>query len=255
MKKENKKYTDKIIEILLISWIAVRHFCIYFVILVVSFSSCIYIFRTLTETIALTILEYLRVVIWPFTILILTLTFKNKIAGLIDRINEWDIPIIGKGKAQAVNEAFQQQENAIQKDVLHKNNDDEDFKAIIDAKENELSNLKNNNVQLIDLLTQAQIELDFERIYNIIFASQIDLLLKISNFPNVEVAYVTDHFSKVQQAGYYVLKSWSLREYLRFLLDNQLLQISDDVQNVSITQKGRAFIYYLSKMNYKKYGI
>jgi len=255
MKKTTKKYADKIKAFLLTFWSVFRHLCIYSAILVTVFFSCVYIFKSLNETIALTILEYLKVVIWPFTILLFALAFKNNIAGLIDRLSEWEIPLLGRGKAKAANEAFNQQENVTKKKVLTKSSDDEDVKAIIVAKESELSKLKNNNEQLIDLLTLAQIELDFERIYNIIFASQIDLILKISSFESVELAYVIDHFTKAQQAGYYVLKNWNLSGYLTFLANNNLLEIVQDQNQIVATQKGRAFIYYLSKMNYKKYGI
>jgi hypothetical protein len=234
-------------------WVVINNLSKCLLVLAIISFCFVYIFKNINEPIALTILEYIKVLVWPFTILFLVFVFKSNIASFIDRMTEWDSPFIGKGKAQAVNEAFQQ-ENTARLNMLVTNTDDKDFKALIDVKENELSELKKNNSQLIDLLTRSQVELDFERIFNSIFASQIDLLLKISNFPSVELAYVMDHFSKAQQAGHFVLKNWELSSYLRFLLENNLIEIIVDQHNISITQKGRAFLFYLSKMNYKKYG-
>lgn len=241
MKEQIKKYLMVIIKAILF---------IGFVILL--YASLIFLYKNLTDALAKNILEYFRVLAWPVVVLLIAFTFRVNIAQLIERVDEWEIPFVGKGKAHG---ALAQQQEVIKTDVVVAQNEGEDFKAIVTAKESEITALRDNSQQLVDKLTRAQIELDFERIYNVIFASQIDLLLKINNFPQVEFAYIADHYTKAQQASILILKDWNVFQYIQFLITNQLIEYKVDTLMVSITQKGRAFLSYLTIMNYKKYGI
>lgn len=220
--------------------------------LAILYSGLIYTVKNLSDIIAKNILEYIRVLSWPVVVIFIALTFRANIAQLIERMEEWEIPFVGKGKAHG---GLLQQQEAVKTNVILAQNEGEDFKAIVATKESEISALKDNTNQLVDKLTRAQIELDFERIYNIIFASQIDLLLKINNFPRVQFAYITDHFIKAQQAALSMLKDWNVSQYINFLIVNQLIEYNVELQAITITQKGRAFLSYLSVMNYQKYGI
>lgn len=216
------------------------------------YACSVYIIKNISDVVSKNILEYMKVLTWPVVVLLIAWTFKSNIAQLIERMEEWDFPFIGKGKARS---ASIDQQATIKTDVIVTQNEGDDFKAIVATKESEISALQNNTQQLVDKLTRAQIELDFERVYNIIFSSQIDLLLKINNFNDVEFAYLSDHFLKAQQASSETLKEWDVFMYIRFLINNQLINYNDSLSTLSITQKGRAFISYLAVMGYKKYGL
>jgi hypothetical protein len=220
--------------------------------LVLIYSSLVFLAKSLTDTIAKDILEYIKVLIWPIVVLLVVFTFRANISNFLERMEEWEIPFVGKGKAHG---ALTQQQETINTGAVVVQNEGEDFNAIVAAKEKEITALRDNTQQLVDKLTRAQIELDFERIYNLIFASQIDLLLKINNFPQTEFAYIVDHYSKVQQSFITQLKDWNVTQYIQFLINNQLIEYRVDTMVVTITQKGRAFLSYLAVMNYKKYGI
>lgn len=225
---------------------------LYLSFLTLFYASAIFIAKNVTDILAKNILEYIKVLVWPIAILLIAFTFRINIARLIERMDEWEIPFLGKGRAHG---ALAQQHEPIKTDIVVANNEGDDFKAIVNAKEKVITALKDGHQELVDKLTRAQIELDFERIYNIIFASQIDLLLKINNFPQVEFTYIIDHYSKAQQAGAPIFNEWSVYQFIQFLINVQLIEYRADTMNVSITQKGKAFLNYLAVMNYKKYGI
>jgi len=225
---------------------------LFFGFLILLYVGALYIFKNISDILAKNILEYIRVLVWPVAVLLIAFTFRVNIAQLIERMEEWEIPFIGKGKAHGV---LAQQQETIKTDIIVANNEGDDFKAIVSTKETEITALKDNSTQLVEKLTRAQIELDFERIYNVIFASQIDLLFKINNFPQVEFSYIVDHYLKAQQAAITIFKDWTVFQYIQFLIANQLIEYKVDTTMILITQKGRAFISYLSVMNYKKYGI
>lgn len=234
------------------SLVIISKIVLVFAFFILLYAGSLYIFKNISDALAKNILEYMRVLAWPVVVLLIAFTFRVNIAQLIERMEEWEIPFIGKGKAHG---ALAQQQETIKTDVVVAQNEGEDFKAIVANKETEITALRDNSQQLVEKLTRAQIELDFERIYNIIFASQIDLLFKINNFPQVEFAYIVDHYTKSQQAALVILKDWTVFQYIQFLITNQLIEYKVDAMTVSITQKGRAFISYLAVMNYKKYGI
>ncbi|MFA6097638.1 MAG: hypothetical protein WC788_08520 [Candidatus Paceibacterota bacterium] len=179
--------------------------------IILIYSGALYVIKNNSHELSQDILEYLKVLIWPLVILLIVYLFKSNIADLIGRIEEWEAPFIGKGKTHGVNP---QQEIA----KTFPRDEGKDFKMVIDAKEKEISALKDNEQELVDKLTRAQIELDFERIYNLIFASQIDLLLKVNAFGKVEFAYVLDHYSRAQQASASLLKDWTFSQYIKFWL-------------------------------------
>ncbi|MFA6474767.1 MAG: hypothetical protein WCV88_01035 [Patescibacteria group bacterium] len=193
---------------------------IFFGFLILLYAGSLYIFKNISDVLAKNILEYIRALAWPVVVLLIAFTFRVNIAQLIERMEEWEIPFVGKGKAHGV---LAQQQETIKTDVVVAQNEGEDFKAIVTTKEAEITALKDNSQQLVEKLTRAQIELDFERIYNIIFASQVDLLFKINNFPQVEFAYITDHYTKSQQTALTLLKDWTVFQYIQFLITNQLI--------------------------------
>ncbi len=221
--------------------------------LVLLYAGLVYIYKNISDTLTKNILEYIRVLAWPIVVLLISFTFRNNIAGLIERVEEWEIPGLGKGKAHAV---LLQQE-VTKTNTIVENNEDKDFIAIVDEKEVEIQALQESKQQLVDKLTRAEIELDFERIYNFIFGNQIELLNQINNLGGeVAFEYTLEHFKKVQQ-NLLSLKEWSITGYLQFLVNNQLLEYkivpSSNFGSIAITTKGKAFTAYIAARNYKKY--
>lgn len=223
---------------------------LFFSFCILLYSATLYIFINLSNEIAKNILEYLKVLIWPSVALLTIFVFKTNIALLIGRMEEFDFPFF-KGRAKSV---YQPQES-VQKDIVVAQNEGEDFKAVVAEKEAEIKALRDSTEDLIAKLTRAQIELEFERIYNLIFRSQIELLSKMNTVTQVEFSYVIQHFFALQKQFPEVFKDWNPYKYIQFLITNNLVEYEYQTSSVSITQKGKAFVAYLVLMNYQKYGI
>ena len=90
--------------------------------------------------------------------------------------------------------------------------------------------------------------LDLERIYRIIFGSQIDLLKRLRLNPAGESATNTITFFVLTQRIFPVIKNWLFSQYVSFLLNNQLIYLQNEYY--FITDKGRAFLAYIEFFNF-----
>ncbi len=245
----SKNILRKIKKILLV----ISDILIFLAFAMLIYASTIYILKSISLEISKNILEYFKVAIWPTIVLIAICMFRGNIASLIERIEEGEIP--GGIKVKAKSHPLSQQEEVnFNKSALEEVKlNSEQFNIIVKEKETVIDNLKNSQQQLTDKLARAEIELDFERIYNIIFVSQIDLLAKLAVLNAVDWAYIEGHYGIVLQTYRKIFKSWNSLKYLNFLAQQDLIKI--DPVNIAITQKGRVFLLYLSVMNYKKIGI
>lgn len=219
---------------------------------IVVYASFVYILKNITVDVASVVLKYLKVLVWPIVVLNVIYAFKKNIARLIERIEEGEVS--GVGTFKATQQLMDQTENPsettkIQKDV----ESDKHYKDLFTEKEREIGALKDNQEQLVNKLAQAEIELEFEKIYNLIFASQIDLLKNINNFERVSLEYAIAYFETLQKVNTPVFDQWDVNKYLSYLSATDL--INRDATHFNITQKGKVFLMYLTIQNYKKNGI
>lgn len=61
--------------------------------------------------------------------------------------------------------------------------------------------------------------------------------------------WINIFFSAIRESNKYVFETWSLDNYLQFLLQNQLIENLSN-KNYKITQRGAAFWIYINTMNY-----
>ena len=88
---------------------------------------------------------------------------------------------------------------------------------------------------LIKHLAATRILLSFEQIHNLIFGSQIFLLKKLN-----EVAgqgkpkeFIDSHYQHVHELFSEQLGSWTLEQYLSFLLGRSLITITDNTYHIT----------------------
>jgi len=221
--------------------------------LILFYAGLIYIYKNISDVIAKNILEYLKVLVWPLVALFAIFIFRRDVSGFLHRLIKGKNPFIGEWEASPV--AAQEQENRNPAEIQPVG---PEFNQIIVQKEAEISALQNNEQQLVDALTKAQIELDFERIYNFIFSNQIELLKEINSLGGeVSFVYVSEHFKKVQQI-FSGLNDWNAAKYLEFLVNNHLLEYKTAIGNffsISLILKGKAFLAYITSRSYQKYGL
>jgi len=212
----------------------------------------IYIIKNLDDEIAKTILEYIKAVIWPVVVLFAIISFKKEVSKLIADIDA--------GEAYGVKfHRNKQQEDNNKKDLkieLEKVPDDEknQLEKVIQEKEENLTKVTQTANQLQKELVSKNIELDFERIYNIIFASQINLLSQMNILGYLGNYNIMSHFILIKRATEPALNNWELSDYLKFLFVQGLIE-NKDTHTTGITIKGKAFLQYLAIMNYQKPGI
>lgn len=235
---------EKVIKILKILWNAVLIIGFFLII----YSGISFFVKTLGLSIATLVLEYLKILIWPGVAFTLIFIFRNNFSELLNRLAEFSLPggVSGKINPQAQSQDIKSEDSI---------NQNADFNELLQEKESQITAVQTNLEEVKQKLITAEIELDFERIYNVIFAGQIDLLLKMASFSNVEFAYVDDHFNKAQQAFLGTLTNWNTTQYIQFLIENKLIQYPVGTLVLEITLKGRVFLNYLSVRNYKKYGL
>ena len=208
----------------------------------------IYVLNNISNETAKNILEYIRVLVWPLVMLIFSFIFKENISKFIDGIKEGKAP---GGFEFKVNHQLENQESEPPKEGGLNINSPQ-FETILLEKEKQIGALENNSTQLTDRLARAEIELDFEKIYNYIFASQIELLQRINNFENVSLEYAKEYFFNIRNTAP-IFNQWDLIKYLSYLSTTGLILL--DQTHFKITQKGKVFLMYLTVQNYKKYGI
>ena len=99
---------------------------------------------------------------------------------------------------------------------------------------------------LIRHLAGTQIALEFERIYNLIFGSQIKLLKELNvKIPDGKTEVeVFNGIDRVIQQHFDYLKDWTKEQYLNLLYVNNLI-LKDEDDRIKITVKGVEFVSWI----------
>lgn len=181
------------------------------------------------------IVDFLKNAGLPLIILIFILTFKNNLAKFIDELKH--LKIFG-------NEATRETPTDSQVKNLSVEKISEEIK---DSEGN--SKLNNESEEL----KKTKLYLEYERIYNIIFGSQIELLdiLKINKM-GLNMNFLGIYFYNIQKKFENALGSWTLFGYLRFLETNGLIQFDNMSSSYLITVKGEDFLNYIELLKYSK---
>ena len=198
--------------------------------------------------------EFLKNLEWQHLLFVFAVlfifVFRKSLEGLISRITS-----IGKSgvKTSAAPEA--------QRELEKKEAAQEFLRAIGDsivlqeAEERIRSSLKEKGLEtegdtisvLIRHLAVTQILVEFERIYNLIFGSQIWLLKKLNELvgQGIPEHIVRSHFEDVKELYKDQLGEWSLDQYLKFLLDRSLILCREG--NYHITNLGVEFLTWMAR--------
>jgi len=123
--------------------------------------------------------------------------------------------------------------------------------TIKNLKESQSQAVNENNQEEIvkdkdKLINKLQSELEFEKIYSIIFGSQIEIL-KLLTKGEMELSTFSVEFNYTSYK-YKVYEDWSEEEFLRILIKNQL--VVNNELNLQITTKGLDFLNYIQENNY-----
>ena len=97
--------------------------------------------------------------------------------------------------------------------------------------------------------------LSFEKIYNIIFGSQLYILERVNTTSNETKESLKIYYDNAQRASPEFYSTYAYDDYFNFLVSNELI-IADDSGNYGITWLGRDFLKYIvenGKAMHRKY--
>jgi hypothetical protein len=187
---------------------------------------------------------------WPAAVLILAvifiIAFKKPIERLLDRTKK-----IGTTGLDA--SAVTAQETAIERvptaaDELLGRFDDAMLRLREDAIRLELEQRRVDNPAdrervLIRHLAAAQVYAGFERVYRVIFGSQLQMLQALNSMGTAHKDNLKRHydFAAILEPGFYA--SYSYDQWLHFLQSNFLVQVEGDAVTISIA--GRDFLMFI----------
>lgn len=183
------------------------------------------------------ILEYIRVLVWPTIVsLSLFIFFRNNFKELINRIKKLE----GFGVKVSANE--QKIQNPPRSEV-------EEYKSIALDYKTKIDELGSNNEKIKQDLINTQIYLDFERIYRLIFGSQIDFLKQLRKASSKGESINNFIFLfTITQRIYPILSTWDFPQYTYFLSSNNLILFKEN--KYFITDKGNGFLAYIEFLNF-----
>lgn len=202
------------------------------------------------------ILNYLGVLSWPFVISVCVIYFRKNLAGLIDRITIIKGPGGTEIRAEEKTQANEQKqaEKTIDTEKIERlaKKQIKEIKSQFEKTLDEEKRSKDATINyLLDQLSIKTLELNFEKVYRVIFGSQISLLRSLlSQDPKGKtIEEVLIFFAMVQRAWQPTFQSWTTDQYLNFLITNGLVEFTFQ-STYKITDKGKYFLGYISNLGY-----
>ncbi len=206
---------------------------------------------------AITIKYVLGIAVVPGAFLIFGLVFlfmfRKPIKGVIENINT-----IEKGGVKLKSgEASQEKEKSTEvEEVSFKDSPAlESYKnAVADMLTKDNLDPKSNTAKmLIRELAITKLALDFEKIYHVIYGSQINILrlLNENNRSGSVKKSLEDYFSGVKKSHPEWYENWDIDKYLDFLID--ALLIVEEKNKYFITNKGVEFLVWITKTGLTDY--
>lgn len=201
-----------------------------------------------------TVLKIIEILKWPIVIIIIAMIFKKSISSLINRTKS-----IKGGKYGLEIEPSKQQkkvskrlpETKSKKEEIEKRLNllsDDTRNKLQEAikKETDFDKLNTEEDKIEAILRYSEvlyIILNFERIYYLIFGSQIRLLNHLNSSYN-QTINMTKFFYDNAVGRNPHLKDYSYEQYLSFLQNEKLVVIGKD-ETIQITLFGRDFLKYM----------
>jgi hypothetical protein len=188
------------------------------------------------------LLAYISVLRWPALLAAIVWYYRREIPQLLKRLKIFRFP----GGAGA------EFSDVVAQAKVPESSEDSGLAlgAVLQQREEEIARLEQDTQELGDRLARAEIELKFERIYNIIFGSQIRLLKLLDLRPDGEDRdYIEQFYQDVARTHPDLFRDDHLDRYISFLTDNGLVEYANS--KYRITQEGQVFLKFLNHYNYK----
>ena len=101
--------------------------------------------------------------------------------------------------------------------------------------------------RLLIYASECQLLADFERLYNVIYGTQIQALQMLSGNNDADISsFYETHKQKTEEA--IEVRHGTFKEWARLLIDTNLVAETD--KKFSLTNRGRAFLKFLENRDY-----
>ncbi|MEI7604151.1 MAG: hypothetical protein WCJ19_03970 [bacterium] len=203
-------------------------------------------------------LELTKILVWPIVAIVVVILYKENISGLIDRLRTIKGPIGIEIQAEHMIKAQEDASKELsdvereKKQVEEQNEIDETIYSLQQKSQKRKKNEPLENLYFE--LDQKDIQLEFERIYNLIFGSQIVLLDLIAETKHLEYKTIETYFKNLKDTNP-VFGTWTAWNYIKFLISQGLVEIEQETKLLKITGKGLGFLQYVDECGYIRYKI
>ena len=207
-------------------------------------------------------LDFLSSVAWPTLIMLIVIFFEKQIRKLIKNIKK--VEAVGSSieispqqsnKSKSLNSEILEVEPEIPLNEFLQKYTQSSRDIVKDVILKESGTVNNNTSEEYNKLLVYSMLLYFDKyfknIYNYIYGSQIELLLKLHTNDNEtkdSLKYIYDNATIVNPTTY---SNYSYGQYLKFLQDNDLIFISEN-NNIIITDQGIDFLTFLNLYDMSK---
>jgi hypothetical protein len=209
----------------------------------------------LVASLASTVLDYLRVLAWPAVVAaflgLFFLRYRDNIGRLIDRVVSVKVP--GATLDLQPTQTQHEVDDAVAETLI-----DEQFELVEGVRAEYVRRLAEEQVQQTELtnyllteLATKELQVDFERIYRIIWGSQIAALRSLRAAPaGLPRTPIEAHLSQAKQTTIEILRpKATFEEWFSFLESTDLATASPDGL-YRIKPKGVGFLTYIEGLAY-----
>lgn len=204
------------------------------------------------------IIHLLDVLKWPLLILIIILIFRKEIINLINRLTKLKYGGTSvEAQQQLVNENQENKKKSTVDKVLglYKEETTNFFQDFVkqDTDIEKLGTEKEKVQRLINYSITLYIEKEFEKLYNLIFGSQIMILQQLNTGSKEDLTSLISYYNLAVEQNPKFFGTYSYENYMGFLISYQL--ISKEGEQIKITFLGIDFLKYMTETgkNFNKY--
>ena len=197
------------------------------------------------------VVEIIKAVAWPIAAVIIALVFKAQLRGLLPRLRragptgvEFD-PADAQ-KTSTVEPTTTEPGKLKEFPGMIRTPAIERVERLLHASLAAKTDIKPEEREpfLLRVLAQSQLEATFERVYGLIFGSQIAGLRGLNTRGRVTVDGAREFFKGVESLYADFYKAYGFEGWLGFLINNGLVTRNGDI--LEITDLGRDFLMYLT---------
>ena len=198
----------------------------------------------------------LKIVIWPILVLVIVLILRKSIINLVDRIQKFGIGGVSAEARQQKNDQAETLPKQDEKKFDTKNLDKalnqfsdstiNHFANLVDTEtsQKEINDFKDKSDVLYKYSQLLYLLNSFNRLYEVIYGSQLSILNKINTTANETKDSVKSFYDDA--ARYYpdFYSAYNYDEYFGFLISQGLL-VQQENETISISAYGRDFLKFL----------